>query len=60
MKEIKNKKKMITNIDEDNEDNDVKEKNIIEKDDKVGYELNNLLIDYPLNKDDINKDKKKN
>ena len=59
MKEIKNKKKMITNIDEDNEDNDVKEKNIIEKDDKVGYELNNLLIDYPLNKDDINKDKEK-
>ena len=62
---LKKENKLIKNIEEDNDsieneifdnNNNIKEK-LIENIEETGYELNNLFIDYPLNDEEINKEK---
>ena len=62
---LKKENKLIKNFEEDNDNieneifdnnNNIKEK-LIENIEETGYELNNLFIDYPLNDEEINKEK---
>ena len=61
-KEIKKEKRIIENIDEDEDKNnniiDNQETKLIKKE-QIEYELNNLSIDYPLNDEELKKETEK-